>query len=337
VLTRNKYTFQNFILRARGLIERQYRVKEWLYPLELSKTQKNSDLLRIYKPVVIIGCGRSGSTMLFNMLNEHKQLIPARGFPDGEDTEMWVKVGGALIAGFGGKHSQLPVGHCLCLPMGENDIDLERINYFHQYCAKKYPRLRDKQFRLLSKNGHLSNKVKYIHKIFPDVKLIHIIRHPYATIASWKAILAQCKNLLIEVPNNSAACINIYPNKGWDKVIGIMNKNNPDLYNPYDIESIRLLARYWLNINSYIIKQVNQISNINYYKVKYEDLFIHQRQVTEKILDFCEISPKDHWTLKIDKIINEKWRNQLSYQECMLIKEELNDEIENLGYELPQF
>ena len=120
------------------------RIKRF-YPKEIS----NSAVLanRIKKPIIIIGCGRSGTILLFNLLSEHKQLVKTKGFPDGKDTEMWAKIGGAIIAGFGGDKFSNAVGHPFCLSMNENDINEKRINYFHNYLLNRYPKLKKGNYR----------------------------------------------------------------------------------------------------------------------------------------------------------------------------------------------
>ncbi|MBN1992348.1 MAG: sulfotransferase [Anaerolineae bacterium] len=273
--------------------------------------------------------------MLFNLLSEHRRLIPTRGFPDGEDTEMWVKIGGAFIAGFGGARLRTPIGHCFCLPMDDADIDPARINFMHSYLAQKYPALKRDGFYLLNKNGHLSNKLKYIHKIFPDVKLIHIIRHPYAMIASWKIILAQFGHLLVEIPKEPTTCMNLYPNQGWRRHSHVISRYNTNIYDPTRPDSVRLLARHWVNINTYIMQQLKERPDINCHLVKYEDMCLDQDRTLTALLDFCELPAKTEWVLRMDQAINYKWRTQLTEAECTIIREELEADIAKLGYELP--
>lgn len=333
MITYNKYIFSNLLLRAKGEFQRFYRIKELMSPLR-PDSGKSMEHIRIHKPVIIIGCGRSGTSMLFNMLCEHPSLSPTTGFPDGEDTEMWVKIGGAFMAGIGGVRSRAPIGHCFCLPMDETDVSQERIDFFHAYLARKYPRLKNGDIRLLNKNPHLSNKIKYVREIFSDVSLIHVIRHPLGMIASWKVILAMYRNLLFEIPNKRSACMNIYPNRGWNRSLTTMKKVNEDLYVPSDPESIRLLARYWLNVNINILEQLRTMPDARSLKVKYEDICADQNTSLTSILDYLGLPGKTKWRLQARRDSEAKWKKVLSTEELALIEEEIKGDVEGFGYEL---
>jgi len=72
----------------------------------------------VNKPIFVIGCGRSGTTLLFNLISSHPDVAQTKGYPDGEDHLGWVEHGDCVMAGMGNVNS----------PMFENGI-----NGFH-YC-----------------------------------------------------------------------------------------------------------------------------------------------------------------------------------------------------------
>ena len=318
-------------------VKAKYRLNTFCSPMPISSDGDVSHRgapSRICKPVIIVGTGRAGSTMLFNMLGAHPYLVPTRGFPDGEDTEMWVKVGGAFIAGFGSLKSKSPVGSCFCLPMDETDIEQSRCQSIHTYLVNKYSQLNDSQKRLLNKNPHLSNKVSFIHAIFPDVKLVHLIRHPLAVITSWKVILSQFHDIVIEIPDDLTGCMNIYPNQGWYNYTAHIGRINNNIYCSQNVESIRLLARYWLNININIVNQVERIESIDYHRISYESICVDQNAALSRLFNFCEVPEYAKCQIKARPDRNEKWKTSLTEQEVEMIRDELKGQSERFDYEL---
>ncbi|MBU6225384.1 MAG: sulfotransferase [Burkholderiales bacterium] len=56
---------------------------------------------QIHKPIFVVGCGRSGTTLLFDILSQHPSLARTTGYPDGEDHDGWIKHGQCVMAGIG--------------------------------------------------------------------------------------------------------------------------------------------------------------------------------------------------------------------------------------------
>src|SRR5688572_17247885 len=71
-----------------------------LMKLSLSGIFRNK-IQKPIKPVFIVGCGRSGTALLCNLLKDHPDLAVTGGYPDGEDHTGWVKYGRLIMAGLG--------------------------------------------------------------------------------------------------------------------------------------------------------------------------------------------------------------------------------------------
>jgi hypothetical protein len=317
-------------LAARGssALRRQLRRKELLAPLPVPAEQ--DDHLRISKPVIIVGSGRSGTTLLFRLLGQHPGLVATRGFPDGEDTEMWVRVAGAAIAGFVGERAETAVGSCLCLPMDERDVDQQRCRFVHDHLASRYGGSGAR--RLLNKNPHLSNKLRFVHRMFPDVNFIHVIRNPLAVIASWKAVLSGFRNLLVECPVGPGACMNLYPARGWRPHLALLARTRQDLYVPDRPESVRLLARHWLQVNHYIREQAARTPSLGYQMVRHEDICAQPAKTLASVLGRCELASFSEWRLGIDRERESLWQKCLTPMERELIQDELAGGSEEWGY-----
>ena len=77
----------------------------------ISFARRIPDIVTVKKPVFIIGCGRSGTTLFFNILKEHPGLAPTTGHPDGEDHVGWNTHGGTIISGIYGHAGVGDAGH----------------------------------------------------------------------------------------------------------------------------------------------------------------------------------------------------------------------------------
>jgi hypothetical protein len=330
--TFNRYTLGNFLLRAKGWVQRKYRLDNFLVPIPPPRSKAGWQEIR--QPVFVVGCGRSGTTMLFNVLAEHPSLVSTTGFPDGEDTQFWVEVAGAWMAGIGGVNSRTAIGHCQCLPMSASDLEPGRREYVHRELHRRYRSLRRPGQRLLNKNPHLSNKLGFLLNLFSDASFIHIIRHPYPTIASWKAVLADYPHLLAEIPDRPGACMNLFPNRGWRRAVPVARRHNPDLYDPNDRGSIRLLARHWKIVNATLQHDGRNVPGSRYFLVRYEDLLEQQNVTLERLLTFCGLPPKHTWKLQTRKPQREKWESELSPEELRLIDDEISNDADRFGYKL---
>ena len=52
------------------------------------------------EPIFITGCGKSGTSIVFRTLRQHKDLAPTTGYPDGEDHVGWIKFGKCKMSVF---------------------------------------------------------------------------------------------------------------------------------------------------------------------------------------------------------------------------------------------
>jgi hypothetical protein len=80
---------------------------------------------QVRKPVFLVGCGRSGTTPLFDILSQHPTLQRTEGYPDGEDHDGWAPTGAppsrSVIDrnGLTGRFAlSLDTGRISCLPPG---------------------------------------------------------------------------------------------------------------------------------------------------------------------------------------------------------------------------
>jgi hypothetical protein len=247
-----------------------------------------NDIEKIHKPVFIVGCGRSGTTMLFDLLSKHPEFIRTNGYPDGEDHDGWIKHGSCVMAGIGNpynpKFGNGINGFQYCLHMTKEDVTEGIIHDMHDYYLNEVL-CGNINKRVLNKQPHLSNKLDYVLDIFPDAKIIHIIRDCEPMVASWKAVMDHVSSLLVYFPKDEEfPCLWLMQNPE-DSVAKSLIDKHPQFY-PGGGE--KLFIDYWNKVNQGILKQMigreNQLLSI-----RYEDLIKHPLRVTNKLISFCEL------------------------------------------------
>jgi hypothetical protein len=249
--------------------------------------------IQIKKPVFIIGCGRSGTGLLFDLLGQHPSLVKTMGYPDGEDHLGWVEHGNCVMAGIG-NHTAPQFGTGIngfqvCLPMSENDVTDKTISRMHQYYFDSVLN-GDTSLRVINKQPHLSNKLHYLLKIFPDAKIIHIIRDCPAVVASWKAIMNAINSVLLYIPpDEENPCFWLMP-RPEDKTARELLDKHPHIYPGGDGA---VFIDYWCKVNKAIPNEMKACPS-QLLTIRYEDLIENPNEMLKKIDDFCELAPYEY-------------------------------------------
>lgn len=269
-----------------------------------SKKNKNS----CNSPIFIIGCGRSGTTLLFNIFKHHPQLTPTTGDPDGEDHVGWAKHGDCLISGLGNVATSPGVqGHHYCLYMDEQhatpDIIERMTRYYNQDVLNG-----DLSKRVINKCPHLSNKLRYARAIFPQAKFVHIIRDCLPVVSSWIKIMEEGQpGLVLYWPETEFPCFWVFP--------APPNSNRTALFQHEDRlfpgGGTTRLVDYWSEVNRNISLQLLDTTS-QLLTIKYEDLCARPMETLNHICDFCEISRFEEPPLQIQSDFNEKYKNHLT-------------------------
>jgi hypothetical protein len=321
--------------RLFGKLVSSQRRKEGINPLKEQSTIQEPPTMsfdqeqpRINKPIFIVGCGRSGTTLLFQLLKQHPQLVGTSGYPDGEDHVGWIKHGNCMISGFG--HPDVNAGqtgfHC-CLHMDEKDVTPKIIEnmvsyYYHDVLQE------DTTKRVINKCPHLSNKLKYVKAIFPDAKFIHIIRDCLPVVFSWIKVMEDVhSNLIFYWPYTKYPCFWVMPVPEFDTIKTIFEKE-PRIYQENDGE---LFVDYWSTVNRNISIQL-QDSADQLLIIKYEELTANPLKTLNHICEFCELEQFYDVSIQIHSNNNEKYKKKLSEKQIKKFLEKSYSTRLHFGY-----
>ncbi|MDJ0508692.1 MAG: sulfotransferase [Crocosphaera sp.] len=279
-------------------------LKNLLRKFPFWSTPEDKAISSIDKPIFIIGCGRSGTTLLFQLLQFHPQLSPTKGYPDGEDHLNWLEYGNCRLSGFG--HPDVgegTTGISECLHMNRDDVTPEIVQRMSSYYYYEVLQ-EDPHKRVLTKCPHLSNKLDYVLGIFPEAKFIHIIRDCLPVVASWMKVIDQFyPHLLVYLPETEYPCFSIISDKNSPEAQSILNQQSRIYYTGSDPE---MFVNYWCEVNRNIPRQLPQKDD-QLLTIKYEDLIVEPLSILNQICDFCELESMGEVKVAIDPKRNQNY------------------------------
>jgi len=239
----------------------------------------------VQKPVFIVGCGRSGTTLLFDLLANHPGLARTTGYPDGEDHDGWVEHGQCVMAGIGNvAHSKYGDGingyHC-CLEMDRSDVTAEIVAAMHRHYSENVLGGNSAK-RVINKCPHNSNKIDYMLGIFPDAKVVQIVRDCEPMVASWLAIMDAHPSLVAYWPEESLPCFWLLPKPKEPASVARLARHNRF----FPGGGASLWIDYWNKVNQGIERQmVGRLDQLLI--IRYEDLVSRPADVLGQIVKFC--------------------------------------------------
>jgi hypothetical protein len=204
---------------------------------------------------------------------------------------------------------------------------------------------------IVNKNPHLCNKIGLLDAVFPDARIVHLVRDQLAVAASVKLRLLAAhegKNILgtpfvhywpedatwpcwFCVPDGSSGPgrdslkrrlrrLVLGPRKpmGPHQDAAAFRRLHPDPSRYYPGAGFRRIPEYWLRVNANIVRQV-QAAGIQgrYLAVTYADLVARTRDTLARIAAFAGIdrAAPDAVPASLDGSRHRKWREHLSAEE----------------------
>lgn len=286
--------------------------------------------LKIKNPVIIIGCPRSGTSLLFTILSSSKHLWSLYR----ESNDIWER-----FYEFSNKEFKNEV-------LTNEDLNDESrkflLNEFHKYSFNNYyigslirkyssknsfislplttlnllyKKLLLNEYRIVEKTPKNCFRISFIDNLFNDCKFIFLKRDGRANINSliegWKSnnkyIRASNLPLKLNIKGYDDQSWNFVMPPGWEDYI-----NKP-------LEEV--CAFQWISSNKFAIDGLKKIDDERKLTISYEDLTKNTHEVIKRICDFIDIpfsknlrnlSHKPPQVNYITKPQKDKWKNNLS-------------------------
>lgn len=305
--------------------------------------------LIIKKPVIIIGCPRSGTSLLFTILSTSKHLWSLYR----ESNDIWEN-----FYRFTGKEFKNEV-------LTDEDLSEESRGFllkeFHKYSFNNYyigyllknsllkplsmlitqanllyKNLLIKEYRLVEKTPKNCFRISFINKLFGDCKFIFLKRDGRSNINSliegWKL---NGKYIRMKDP---AIKLNIkgFDGKGWNFVM-------PPGWENYVNKSLEEVCAFqWISSNKAAIEGLKEIEDKRKLSISYEELTEDTYSTIKQICDFIEIpfssqlrniSYKPPEVNYVSRPQKEKWKKNAALIEK--IYPQIEPVMKELGYPSP--
>jgi hypothetical protein len=258
---------------------------------------------KIEKPIFLVGCMRSGTTLLADLLGWHPNIIHCPF----ELRGLWSREGKVPMAS-----PKTLDRKCPCLIEADaKPYQAENLSRAFRGEMKKNRGSKniDNAF-FLNKNPHLGNKLPFVNALFPDARFIWIYRDMPSVTASLKKIL-------------NRKVIHYWPEKEEAEIVRCWEcffngiPHQVDRKRCFPGGEIKYIAEYWYETNRAISNFTKSIEPDRVFFIKEEELIKHP----EKVLADCQsflglpIYLPENIIGKIDRNRNELWNKRLSDRE----------------------
>jgi hypothetical protein len=142
----------------------------------------------------------------------------------------------------------------------------------------------DSTKRVVNKQPHLSNKLGYLLSIFPDAKVIQIVRDCRPVVASWIAVMAAHPTLLVYWPEEEYPCLWLFQRPECPVAQSALARH-PRVFPG---AGTGIWVDYWCRVNAGIPKQM-AYNVAQLCTVRYEDLVQQPERVLAALCRFCEL------------------------------------------------
>lgn len=282
----------------------------------------------IYKPIFIVGCGRSGTTIFYEIMAWHKDLAWISNHSN------WYYAMFPYVAGLcilyrseivkrlmGRRFPKPREGHRLwdwCHPVEDspNDPPLDESDvtpkafYRVQKMVIDHIRFSGKK-RFVNKNTRNSRRIRYLNAIFPDAKFIHIIREGRAVVAS----LIKFREKLTP----------------W-----IIKRNDNVQFADNENRNVEIAALLWMEEVNKVLTDKKNLNPSQYYEIKYEDFIRSPIGTMREVCGFCELNWSDDFEEFIKrkqlKNLNYRFKERLTDKQITRVEEMIRIFSNNLGY-----
>ena len=276
----------------------------------MSSILKAQDL-KIKKPIIIIGCPRSGTSLLFRILSTSRHLWSMHR----ESNDIWSNF--YRVTGKKFNNEILTASDLdekskdfLLAEFHKSTINNYYLGYFiREYLLKEnhtgsvnfigsinlfYKKLFKKEYRIIEKTPKNCFRISFINKLFDDCKFVFIKRDGRSNINSliegWTHPTRYIRKQAVQVPIN----IPEYEGKTWKFVL-------PPGWEQYADKPLeKVCAFQWISSNRAAIDGLKDIEDERKYTISYEELSENTYNTIRHICEFAHIP----FTSELKKISN---------------------------------
>ena len=285
--------------------------------------------MNIEKPVFIIGSGRSGTTILYNLLALHPQLCWFSNLTDkfprlpqlsivhrvldmpvvaGSMRREFVRRTRPSLRPGEGDNIYHYCGFDDKTKMTKEDLTAEMQRKFTGV-IKNYLQATGKE-RFLNKQTANTQRIQVIDKMFPDAFYIHIIRDGRAVA-----------NSLLHVD-------------WWDDIVVWWLGYGPSDWASMGKEPIELCGLHWQRDVQEILENRHLFED-RYLELRYEELVEDTHGIMKRLLPFCELDDTPTFFRYLPKSMpsmNRKWETELDERQQLVLWQTIGDFMVQLGY-----
>ncbi len=304
------------------------------------------DSIAIEKPVFIVGCHRSGTTVLYEALAKHPDLVfltnASALLPrlpilsnavadlfslDAVKEERFLKDGidftyATPSEGIRVWELHAPEGGDYCLDESYSNPVLEQ--YLKQTIKKHLKYFKGKRF--INKNPDNSVRMRYLNKLFPDACFINIIRDGRAVCASLLKVREIAADFFGAEHRHATSGVKV---KAWSEI--------EEQWRTDPITSIGML---WREVVETVERDRHHIAPERYMELRYEDFVTEPFDHLKQMVEFCGLN----WDKSVEAAIrassatltmggrNDAWKKRLKEEDIERLLAIIGPKMREYGY-----
>ncbi|RAH36585.1 sulfotransferase [Halomonas sp. SL1] len=240
------------------------------------------------QPIFVIGCWRSGTTILAKLLDNHPRL----SWLGWEMNDEWEKFGDIKGRAFENPYQD---GREV-----DGQTSCRMASLFYQELLKKYVIEKKGKLSLnemfeypqevipLNKSPNLMNKVEHVKRVFPGAKFVLIVRDVFSFSNAYykhsRDLVWRQRGLLTYWPTEGG--VNIEREGGVKRFVSAKPeemKNIPEDQVVQNDSGYKRIPEAWLKLNAGAIHSLIKVAEEDFVAIRFEDLMSHPQRVLSRV------------------------------------------------------